>query len=110
MFGAKKPYKFDERIHKSASGIRYRWIFLVKSHVKKKMHGPDKKESNYGCVFCVDEGQGTSVYGNVETLMNHIIMEHSKPMSAETQQRMRCVQGRTAIDHEAFDINIPTCG
>lgn len=104
----KKPYKFDEKIHTSQSGIRYRWIFLVKSHVKKKNYGPDKRETNFGCMFCCDNGQGTSIYGNVETLMNHIKMEHSKPMAPEVQQKMRCVQGRIAIDHEGFDINIPT--
>ncbi|CAI6340626.1 unnamed protein product [Periconia digitata] len=81
----------DPRIHKSSTGIRYRWLFLAKSHVKQLHPTPVVKLNNgvnaggadvgvtaYGCLLCTGLGVVTGVYGNVEMLMNHIFMEHAR--------------------------------
>ncbi|KAF2027396.1 hypothetical protein EK21DRAFT_72049 [Setomelanomma holmii] len=98
----------DPRIATSASGIRYKWIFLAKSHVNKKAGDSHTDESNYGCVLCSLEDKVSSVYGGVETLMNHIALCHVADMSENTRRKARCIIGRVAgKDETEWDINIP---
>lgn len=109
----KKDTIVDPNIHTSSVGIRYRWIFLAKSHVKKKSmdistpNATEKEDVNYGCLICSAEGHSTGVYGNVETLMNHIFMEHAKTMSENMLLKTKCIVGREARADEEWDINFP---
>src|SRR5690242_19655864 len=96
----------DPNIHTSKSGIRYRWIFLAKSHVKKKTSDSTNEECNYGCVVCSVELKVTSIFGNVDTLMFHL-HEHASDMSQTTMKQTKCIVGRTAGAEEDWDINIP---
>lgn len=89
------------------AGIRYRWIFLAKSHVKQKPADTIAVESNYGCVICSAEDHVTGIYGGVETLMNHIALTHAADMSDKTRKKVNCVVGRRADPGEDFDINVP---
>lgn len=109
----------DPNIYTSAVGIRYKWIFLAKSHVKKKtmemgrnnrVKNNEKDDCNYGCVICSVEGNVTGIYGNVETLMNHIFLEHARGATAnpKTLSKSKCIIGRTATSTEDWDINIPS--
>ncbi|KAI8936786.1 hypothetical protein NX059_006030 [Plenodomus lindquistii] len=114
MFSAPHPTKknksieiVDPRTHVSMAGIRYKWIFLAKSHVKKKPLDNQNNDCNYGCVICSAEGNVTGVYGGVETLMNHIALTHIADMSEKTRKKVNCVLGRVAGPNEEFDINIP---
>jgi hypothetical protein len=115
MFSTPHPTKknkdikaFDPRIITSASQIRYKWLFLAKSHIKKKASESHSDESNYGCVFCSLEDRVSSVYGGVETLMNHIAMNHVADMSESMRRKARCVVGRMPGPGETeWDINIP---
>jgi len=103
----------DPRIRTSKSGIRYRWIFLAKSHVKKKIADPKVNswsEDNFGCVICCIEGNVSSVYGGVETLMEHVAREHVADMSERTRGKVNCVLGRVASEAEDWDINVPIFG
>jgi hypothetical protein len=99
----------DPHIKISESGIRYRWVFLAKSHVKKKAGTPGSVDDNFGCIFCNAEHNVTSIYGGVESLMNHIALSHKHVagMSEQMRKWVTCVWGRTAGDKEDFDINIP---
>lgn len=103
----------DPKIHVSSSGIRYRWQFLAKSHVKKKDNAVLKKsagltnEACFGCLVCSVLGRVTGVYGNVETLMNHLVMEHSA-IEENVQGLSGCVVGRVAGKEEEWDVNIPS--
>ncbi|KAF2190978.1 hypothetical protein K469DRAFT_746440 [Zopfia rhizophila CBS 207.26] len=112
----KKETVVDRSIRISSVGIRYKWIFLAKSHVKKKTMdsattgikgSADKEECNYGCVICSVEGNVTGIYGNVETLFNHIFLEHVRSMSDKTVQKAKCIMGREAKAEEEWDINVP---
>jgi hypothetical protein len=115
----------DPRIHTSASGVRYKWIckfikycspqhmltsfdvVLAKSHVKKKSTDMSP-ESNYGCIICSLEDKVSSVYGGVETLMNHIALSHVASLSESTRRKAKCIIGRTAgLNEYDWDINIP---
>jgi hypothetical protein len=98
----------DPRIVISASQIRYKWIFLAKSHIKKKAVDSHSEDTNYGCVFCSLEDRVSSVYGGVETLMNHIALCHVADMSENVRRKARCVIGRVPGEGETeWDINIP---
>ena len=97
----------DPRVKISMSGIRYRWIFLAKSHVKKKASDPTSNDDNFGCVLCLAQDKVTGVYGGVETLMNHIALTHVADMSEQTRKKVNCILGRVAKCDEEFDINIP---
>lgn len=99
----------DPNIHTSKSGIRYRWIFLAKSHVKKKTPDSINDECNYGCVICSVELKVTSIFGNVDTLMFHLY-EHASDMRQATMKQTKCIVGRTAGADEDWDVNIPLFG
>jgi hypothetical protein len=102
----KKETITDPNIHTSKSGIRYRWVFLAKSHVKKKTPDSTSEECNYGCVICSVELKVTSIFGNVDTLMYHLL-EHVSGMSQKSMLQTKCIVGRTAGPHEDWDINVP---
>jgi hypothetical protein len=107
VYGNKKPYQVDRRVFKALeSGVQYRFLFLAKSHVKRKLLKDDN--TCFGCIVCANEGKGTSIFGNVETLCNHLVAEHGKTaMSDDMQVRNRCIVGRVADISEDFDFNIP---
>lgn len=102
----KKETIMDPNIHTSKSGIRYRWVFLAKSHVKKKTPDSANEECNYGCVICSVELKVTSIFGNVDTLMYHLL-EHVSGMSQQSMLQTKCIVGRTAGPDEDWDINMP---
>lgn len=102
----KKETIMDPNIHTSKSGIRYRWIFLAKSHVKKKTPDSANEDCNYGCVICSVELKVTSIFGNVDTLMFHLL-EHVAGMTEKSMLQTRCIVGRTAGPNEDWDINMP---
>ncbi|KAF9697029.1 hypothetical protein EKO04_005109 [Ascochyta lentis] len=102
----KKETVVDPNVHTSKSGIRYRWIFLAKSHVKKKTPDSTNDECNYGCVICSVELKVTSIFGNLDTLMYHLL-EHVSDMTQTTMKQTRCIVGRTAGAAEDWDINMP---
>jgi len=86
-----------------------RWMFLAKSHTKSKQSagtGSNAASNLYGCVFCVDTGKSTMVFGQIPTLMDHIKTEH-QTMRNEIALRNRCVVGEE--DHNGFygDIHLP---
>ena len=105
----KKETVVDPNTHTSQCGIRYRWIFLAKSHVKKTTPDSAKDKCNYGCVVCSVEMKVTSIFGNVETLFNHLYT-HASDMSQTTMKQTRCIVGRRAGNDEDWDINIPLFG
>lgn len=113
----KKETVLDTKIRVSSNGIRYRWAFLAKSHVKKTHYSSggrngtgEEAECNFGCVVCSMEGSVTGVYGSVETLMDHIAREHvyTGNMNSMVMTRSKAIVGRTARPEEDWDINIPS--
>ncbi|KAH8732150.1 hypothetical protein GQ44DRAFT_721456 [Phaeosphaeriaceae sp. PMI808] len=97
----------DPRVATSSSGVRYKWLFLAKSHVRKDAKNSHLAESNYGCIICLLEDKVSSVYGGVETLMNHIALSHGTYMSETTRRKAKCIVGREARANETdWDINI----
>ncbi|KAJ5835295.1 hypothetical protein N7447_001321 [Penicillium robsamsonii] len=101
------------RTHK-ASGVRYRFGFLAKSHVHCKrdsaLHfAPNTPRGAFCCVFCCAMTHGsTQVYGNLDTFMVHLAEQHSmvERGTLAVLPSMRRVVGRVAPDSEEFDVNI----
>ena len=96
---------------KAKTGIRFRWAFLAKCHLKCKTHdlgqGISVMSQNYGCLFCVTEGHATPTMGGVDALLQHILRSHSDSMSTEVKKRNNVITGCIALSGEAFDLNIP---
>ncbi|RDI88577.1 hypothetical protein Vi05172_g1206 [Venturia inaequalis] len=122
VFGARKPYDIDQKVYQAgSSGVQYRWLFLAKSHMKRKSvlpsmatpftRGNQVEERCYGCVFCVGEGKETAVYADVEALCEHLINEHGtgsgRGVSEKLMVENNCIAGRKAGSKEIFDVNIP---
>ncbi|KAL6152099.1 hypothetical protein ACJBU6_08987 [Exserohilum turcicum] len=99
----------DDRIKLSQSGIRYRWIFLAKSHVKKKSMDATG-EGSFGCILCCFQDRVSEVYCGVEALMNHIALVHVGEMSEQVRRKANCILGVVAGSDDDFDINVPIFG
>lgn len=116
---------FDSRVRIAENGIRYRWVFLAKSHVQCKSmpEGPTARDGSFGafgCIFCCAEGAGRGwgaagnggnapTFGNVGSFMEHLQMHRRTEASPgpEMQTRTKCVVGRIAEPGEDFEINFP---
>jgi hypothetical protein len=96
----------DTKVYTAKCGIRYRWIFLTKSHVKTKPKEA-QNEISYGCILCLSEGYVTNTYDSSEMLMHHIALAHVQDMTHELAKKIRCIQGRIAGPEEDWDINVP---
>jgi hypothetical protein len=107
VYGKAKHLKYDSRTYMdNTTGIRYKWLFLAKSHVAKKSSSTDASGSNcFGCIFCVDEGKETAVFGTAATLMSHISTEHKKP-GEEIAARNKCIVGQ-GVTMAEWDIQLP---
>jgi hypothetical protein len=103
VYGRAKQLKYDGRVYTDdATGIRYRWMFLAKSHVARKQSSVSEDLSDrFGCVFCVDEGRDTAVFESAPALMGHIAADHGD-LGEEAAARHKCVagQGNTTAEWE----------
>ncbi|KAK5143382.1 hypothetical protein BJ546DRAFT_1057027 [Cryomyces antarcticus] len=102
-----KAKALDRCVYKATCGIRYKWIFLAKSHVRNKSPTATKETYNYGCVFCSVDNKETGIYGSVDMLMDHIFIDHAGNITPDVAKLTECVVGRVAGPEEAFDVNIP---
>ncbi|TKA79249.1 hypothetical protein B0A49_00909 [Cryomyces minteri] len=102
-----KAKALDPRVYKATCGIRYKWVFLAKSHVRNKSPTATKETYNYGCVFCSVDNKETGIYGSVDMLMDHIYVDHAGNITPDVAKLTDCVVGRVAGPEEAFDVNIP---
>jgi len=121
VYGQKKPFDIDQRVHVvnvGGTSVRYKWLFLAKSHTKRKALLPslpsgflapanNADEKHFSCVFCIGEGRESPVFGNVEILCGHLVQEHADGMSEKLKVENKCIVGRKANDAEDFDVNIP---
>lgn len=100
---------FPDTIFYNPCGIRYRWLFLAKSHSSAKNVTAKPDAYNYGCIFCAAEGRPSATYGSLDTLLiSHIATKHKvKNITPEVLSRTKCIVGRLAEKNEEWDVNIP---
>jgi hypothetical protein len=97
----------DPRVNiDDATGIKYKWMFIAKSHGKNKVPASEKQAGCFGCIFCAEDGRQTGVYGSVEALMKHVKDDHAV-MRWDIALRNRCVLGEETATNDAWDIQIP---
>ncbi|KAJ9298999.1 hypothetical protein DTO271G3_3241 [Paecilomyces variotii] len=99
---AKSTRTFDHSVHiHEATGIRYRWVFLAKSHVTKRV---------FGCIFCCAERKTQcEKFKDLSLFMDYLLQNHRRPVPGMEAllYRTKCILGRVADVAEDFDINIP---
>lgn len=106
-----------------ATGVRFRWAFLAKSHLKCKDdslgNGFTLFKQRYGCLFCIEAGRWPPTLEGVDALMYHILRFHTgeagstegaagnEVMPEWVKRKNLVVLGRMALPEETFDLNIP---
>lgn len=109
---ARSTWRYDNqvRVHEP-TGIRYRWVFLAKSHFhcKRVPEKTDGSVGTFGCIFCCIERRGPApAFGNLASFMEHLLQHRRMAMGMEALlDRTRCIVGRVAGSSEDFDINLP---
>ncbi|KAJ5915684.1 hypothetical protein N7466_011617 [Penicillium verhagenii] len=105
--------KYDDKVFLDKNtGIRFRWLFLAKSHMVTR--SPNRGalgqyQGPFGCVFCPRERNTPTVpFGTLDDLLQHIGATHRSLEPLVALQMTQCILGRVADPEEAFDINIPS--
>ena len=98
-----KEWAFDDSI-RVYHGVRYRWVFLAKSHVM--LAKVKDRIYDYRCVFCVYQGQEAPVFRGAKVLMQHISQHRGEDLDEAILQKTKCISMREAADEEDFDINL----
>ncbi|KAJ5938034.1 hypothetical protein N7454_004376 [Penicillium verhagenii] len=105
--------KYDDEVFLDKNtGIRFRWLFLAKSHIATKLPNYDslgQYQGPLGCVFCPRErNTSTVLFDTLHDLLQHIGATHRSLEPLVALQMTQCILGRVADPEEAFDINIPS--
>ncbi|OQO10859.1 hypothetical protein B0A48_04160 [Cryoendolithus antarcticus] len=101
------PRLLLEQISHAPSGVRYRWLFLAKSHIPAQTSHSKPSDYSYACIICAAQSRTKSAHTNLDTLMSHITAKHKPSMlTPEVLHRTKCIVGRVAGREEDWDVNI----
>jgi hypothetical protein len=64
----KKGWRIDDRILTGSTGLEYRWLFLVKSHMQQH----DPQQPSFRCLICTMLGDESAVYSGRQALLSHV--------------------------------------
>ena len=101
--------KMDRRwdfsaVVKIAFGVKYRWTFLAKSHTA--LPKSKNREFHFLCPFCVAQRQPAGPHRTLQAFMEHVSTHRGQEPESSISDKIICIFGRVAQDHEAFDINL----
>lgn len=99
-----KAWTFDDRV-RILNGVRYRWTFLMKSHValaRVKVTG----RYDYQCVLCDSKEQPQHTYSSEKGFIRHISTHRGQDLAIWISNNFRCIVDRVAEDSEIFDVNL----
>ncbi|KAK4620097.1 hypothetical protein CLAFUW4_11289 [Fulvia fulva] len=97
-----------DHVYFASSGVRYRWLFLAKSHIHAGTAQSKPEAYAYGCIFCAAEGRETAVHPNLDALMSHILSKHKTAMmTPEVKAKTMCIVGGSPEKTQVWDINLP---
>ncbi|KAK5452688.1 hypothetical protein LTS15_006836 [Exophiala xenobiotica] len=65
----KKGHQIDTRIWQTTDGLRYRWLFLAKSHMQQQKEG---ELPSFRCLICTLLGDESGTYHGSKVLLAHI--------------------------------------
>ena len=90
------------------SNIRYRWLFLAKSHLSANVAHTKPEGYSYGCMFCAAQGRPSGVHDRLDGLMLHIVSKHKTAMmTPETRENTKAIVGGVADKAADWDVNLP---
>ncbi|KIV83456.1 hypothetical protein PV11_05479 [Exophiala sideris] len=101
-----KGWEVDDRIRLDSSGLRYRWLFLAKSHMQQQ--DPSERYSSFRCLICTMLGDEPGTFRGSKTLLAHVA-GHQGGYLGETQLDGPLVfsnQGVNPAFDEDFDIDL----
>ena len=104
MFGDLKHPTFDQRVYESSLRIRFRWSFLVKSHVAQSKVADGSY--SYKCILCISSHDTMPVFGGIDTLLMHLEIHRDEHVPALLLHSAGYIMDRFAPDEEDFDLNI----
>ena len=91
--------------------VRYRWLFLAKSHRSTETASEVAENYMYSCIFCAAQGQNSACHEKLEHLIVHIISKHkTATMTKEVKEKTKCVVGSDVNKEADWDINVPESG
>ena len=101
--------KMDKRwdfsaVVKIAFGVKYRWTFLAKSHIA--LPKSKNREFHFQCPFCVAQRQPAGPHRTLQAFMEHVSTHRGQEPESSISDKIVCIFGRVAQDHEAFDVNL----
>lgn len=101
-----KDAAIDHSVHTHPeTGIKYRWLFLAKSHIPKD--DALSIESGFACIFCcVELDASAPVLFCINDFMKHLL-SHRELDHLGLLGFAKCIVGKVAEDDEVFEINIP---
>ncbi|KAK3071088.1 hypothetical protein LTR53_009282 [Teratosphaeriaceae sp. CCFEE 6253] len=98
----------DQILFNQKYSVRYRYLFLAKSHCSTETPSVLAEDYKYGCIFCAAQGQTTAVHEKLEHLILHIVSKHKTTMiTPETRTKTKCLVGGMTERAEDWDIHIP---
>ncbi|TKA75322.1 hypothetical protein B0A49_03606 [Cryomyces minteri] len=102
--GRLPPEKANKVWISSSKGIRFRWVFLAKSHVPQQK--VQKEQYVYQCMICAFQGRRSPNLAGTDTLLEHISGHRGEDLDKVVLYNTKCITGRIASDEEEFDINL----
>ena len=85
-------------------GVKYRWTFLAKSHIP--LPKSKNREFHFQCPFCVAQRQPAGPHRTMQAFMEHVSTHRGQEPESSISDKIVCIFGRVAQDHEVFDINL----
>jgi len=98
-------WQINDRIQQTPEGLRYRWLFLAKSHMQQQV----ERQPSFGCLICTGLGNDTGPFEGFELLLVHVA-EHKGGFLGKTKLEGLLVfstQGVRRASEEDFDIDLP---
>ncbi len=102
----RKGWRIDERLRTTPTGLKYRWLFLVKSHMQQQ----DPRQASFRCLICTMLGDESAVYSGSKALLEHVARHQGGLLGGTTLKGSVIFsnQGAHAAAEDACDMWFPT--
>ena len=98
---------FDKHTICMIGEIQYRWDFLFKTHLKRKL-SQRSAWADFGCIFCYSEGRGTPQFHGIQDYLKHMEEHRAVPPAGRVLSRITCSFDREPKEKDPFDVCLPS--
>ncbi|KIW41233.1 uncharacterized protein PV06_06807 [Exophiala oligosperma] len=98
-------YQIDDRVRQFAEGVRYRWLFLAKSHVQQHR---DQEQPTFRCLICTLLGDDSGMFEGIRSLLAHVA-DHQGAILGGSQLQGPIIfsnHGAAPASENDFDISL----